>query len=356
MVFKSYQNQIVKEDLFLLVNSNFISAMEIKDSIFPKEKEEEFPWDDKALQAFKKVIREQGIKCRMDDIFLLGILRATKYDMQRSLKMLKNYYEVRIGYPQYFKDLLPSKLEHVLSLNCMQILPKPDSKGRFIYFNQIRKFDTSVTNGIDGTRCFLLTFDLMLNFHRTQENSVVIITDASGMALSHFLEMSPSFIYSLVNIFVKDTYPLRYKEIHYVNVSIMIKAILTMAFPLLPTKLKERLHLHSDMSTLHEFIHPDFLPLELGDNLPSDSSKFNNMIRANEEFFRKNEEYLRLYEEERNKHFSQGKFTYIGEDFEDEKVKKFLEKSEEKFKCYSDDPEAFMASLKQDSELEITHF
>ncbi|XP_023232463.1 alpha-tocopherol transfer protein-like [Centruroides sculpturatus] len=292
----------------------------------------------------------------MDDIFLLGILRARKYDMKRSLKLLKNYYEVRIQYPQYFKGLLLSKLEHVLSLNGIQILPKPDSKGRFIYFGQIGKWDTSVANITDLTRSFLYTFDLMLNFHRTQENSVVLITDASGMTLSHFLQMSPSFINSIVNIFLKDNYPLRYKEIHYVNVNIIIKAVLTMAFPLLPTKLKEKFHLHSDMSTLHEFIHPDFLPLELGGNLPSNASEFNNMIRANEEFFRKNEKYLRLYEEERDKHFSQGKFTYIGEDFEDKKVKKFLEKSKEKFKCYSDDPEAFMASLKQDSELEITHF
>ncbi|XP_023212620.1 alpha-tocopherol transfer protein-like [Centruroides sculpturatus] len=339
-----------------LETQSFISAMEIKDSIFPEEKEEEFPWDDKALQAFKKVIREQGIKCRMDDIFLLGILRARKYDMQRSLKMLKNYYEVRIQYPQYFKDLLPSKLEHVLSLNGIQILPKPDSKGRFIYFCQVSKWNTSVANGTDVNRHSLLTFDIMLNFHRTQENCVVIIVDAGGMTLSHFLQFTPSFINSTVNILLKDTYPLRYKDIHFVNVNIIIKAILTMAFPLLPTKLKERFHLHSDLSTLHEFIHPDFLPLELGGNLPSDPSKFKNMIRANEEFFRKNEEYLRLYEEERNKHFNQGKFTYVGEDFEDEKVKKFLEKSEEKFKCYSDDPEAFMASLKQDSELEITHF
>ncbi|XP_067141849.1 alpha-tocopherol transfer protein-like [Centruroides vittatus] len=202
----------------------------------------------------------------------------------------------------------------------------------------------------------MLIFDLMLNFHRTQENCIVIITDASGITLSHFLQWAPRFINSAFNVLLKDSYPLRYKEIHFVNMNIIIKAILTMTMPLLPAKLKKRLHFHSDMSTLHEFIHPDILPLELGGNLRLDPSEFNNMIRANEEFFRKNEEYLRLYEKEKNKHFSQGKFTYIGEYFEDEKVKKFLEKSEEKFKRYSDDPEAFMASLKQDSELEITHF
>ncbi|XP_023232500.1 clavesin-1-like [Centruroides sculpturatus] len=150
---------------------------------------------------------------------------------------------------------------------------------------------------------------------------------------------------------------MRYKAIHYVNMNVVIKAILSILLPLLPDKLRKRVHLHSDVGTLHEFISPDCLPLELGGNLPSfDPTEANNMLRSNEEFFRTNEEYVKLYEEETNKNFSQGTFRYVGEDLEDEKIKKFIEKSEEKFKCHTDNPEAFLAALKEDSEFEITHF
>ncbi|XP_023232494.1 alpha-tocopherol transfer protein-like [Centruroides sculpturatus] len=330
--------------------------MDIKSSIFEEDKEE-FPWDKNALKSFKKIIKDQGIKCCMDDIFLLGILRARKYEMGRSLQLLKNYYEIRLQYPQYFKDLLPSKLEQALSLNIMQFLPKPDQKGRYVFIFQFSKWDTSVANRFDMFRTVMLFSDLQLNLHRSQEKKFVIITNADGISISHFLQLTPSFFSSATNVLFRDSYQARFSEIHYVNLNIVIKAILSIFIPLLPSKLRDRVHLHSDMSTLHEFISPDCLPLEYGGNLLSfDPTAANNMIKANEEFFRKNEEYVKLYEEQRNKNFSQGTFRYVREEIEDEKLKKLIEKSEERFKSYSHDPEAFLAAMKEDSELEITHF
>ncbi|XP_023241055.1 alpha-tocopherol transfer protein-like isoform X2 [Centruroides sculpturatus] len=114
-----------------------MSVINIKNLIFEEEKEE-FSWDENALKAFKKVIRDQGFKFQMDDIFLLGFLRARKYDIERSLQLLKNYFKVRIEYPQYFKNLLPSKLGPALDLNMMQFLPKPDQDGSYIFVYQFQ--------------------------------------------------------------------------------------------------------------------------------------------------------------------------------------------------------------------------
>ncbi|XP_067134190.1 alpha-tocopherol transfer protein-like [Centruroides vittatus] len=206
-------------------------------------------------------------------------------------------------------------------------------------------------------RTVMMFFDLQLNLHRTQEKRIVIMVDAEGISVSHFLQVTPSFISSSANILFRDAYQARYIELHYVNVNVIIKAFLSILFPLLPSKLRDRVHLHSDMSTLHEFISPDCLPLEYGGNLPSfDPTAANNMLKANEEFFRKNEEYVKLYEEQKNKNFSQGTFRYVREDIEDEKLKQLIEKSEERYKCYSHDPEAFLDAMKEDSEFEITHF
>ncbi|XP_067123412.1 alpha-tocopherol transfer protein-like [Centruroides vittatus] len=329
--------------------------MNIKDSIFPEEKEE-FPWDETALIAFKKTIKDQGIKCCMDDIFLLGFLRARKFDLQRSLQLLKNYYNIRVNYPQYFKDLLPSKMEHVLNLNIMQCLPNPDQDGCYIYVFRFVNWNTSVAGVTDIIRAITLFLDFQLNFHRTQVKKIVCVIDTGGLNLSHFYHLSPRAISSLAMVFFKDSYHIRYKAIHYVSVNVILKALLSVFLPLLSEKLRKRIHLHSDMGTLHEFISPDCLPLEFGGNLSCfDPTDANNMLRSNEELFRRNEEYVKLYEEETNKNFSQGRFRYTGEDLEEEKIEKFIEKSEEKFKCHSDDPEAFLSALKEDSEFELTH-
>ncbi|XP_023213597.1 alpha-tocopherol transfer protein-like [Centruroides sculpturatus] len=99
--------------------------------MFPEQREE-FPWDEKALEHFKKLINENKLKCRMDDIFLLGFLRARKFNLERSLRLLKNYYSTRIKYPSFFKNLFPSNLENILPLNIIRILPKPDQHGRIV--------------------------------------------------------------------------------------------------------------------------------------------------------------------------------------------------------------------------------
>ncbi|XP_023241056.1 uncharacterized protein LOC111639401 [Centruroides sculpturatus] len=125
----------------------------------------------------------------------------------------------------------------------------------------------------------------------------------------------------------KNSYMIRYKAIHYVNLSIIIKAILSIIFPLLSTKLQKRLHLHSDMESLHKFISPDCLPSDYEGNLPSfDPTDANNMLKANEELFIRNEEYVKLYEEQLNSNFTEGTFRYIGEDAEEEKMKKIYRK------------------------------
>ncbi|XP_067124447.1 alpha-tocopherol transfer protein-like [Centruroides vittatus] len=293
----------------------------------------------------------------MDDIFLLGFLRARKYDIERSLQLLKNYFKVRVEYPEYFKNLLPSKLGPVLDLNITQFLPKPDQDGSYIYVFKFRNWDTSVANGIELLRVIMIVMDFQLNFHRTQEKKIVCIIDSAGVSLSHFYYFSPRIISSMVTFILRNSYMIRYKAIHYVNLSIIMKAILSVIFPLLSAKLQKRIHFHSDMESLHKFISPDYLPSDYGGNLSSfDPTDANNMIKSNEELFIKNEEYVKLYEEQINSNFTEGKFRYIGEDAEEEKIKKFIKKSEEKFKCHSDNPEAFIAALKQDCEFEITHF
>lgn len=337
--------------------------MNIKCSMFPEDSND-FPWDKSSLDNFKKLINENKIKCQMDDIFLLGFLRARKFDQQRSLQLLKNYYSIRKYYPNYFKNLLPSKLEHVLSLKAMQVLPKPDQKGRYLFVVQMGNWDTSIANSTDFFRTVMLFLDFQLNFHRTQQNRVVIIVNAEGISVRHFLQFSPRLLNSMISVIFRDSYQMRFEEIHYVNVNVILKALLSMFIPLLSQKLKKRLYLHTEMKTLHEFIHPQYLPAEYEGELPNfDPTEANEMIRENEEFFKINEEYVNLYKEMKSSEFNEGTFRYIGEDDQfkqvleqsDDQFEQTLKQSEIKFNRVSEDPEKFFSLFEQDSELEITH-
>ncbi|XP_023241051.1 alpha-tocopherol transfer protein-like isoform X2 [Centruroides sculpturatus] len=327
-----------------------MSGMKIKDLIFEEEKEE-FPWDENALKTFKNLIREQRITCLMDDVFLLGFLRATEFDLPSSLQLLKNYYNTRVNYPQYIKNLLPSKMEDVVNMNIFQYLPKPDQDGSYICFFRCANWDTSVANGIDVIRVILLIWDLQLNLHRTQENKIICIVDAEGFSLSHFYNFSPRVMSAFATLALTDSYPLRFREIHYVNMNVIFEAILTVFIPLLPDKIKKTIHLHSDITTLTDFISPDCLPSQLGGNLPPfDPNEANKMLKANEEFLRRNEEYVKLYEKS---------IKNCNEDTslcKDVNRKEFIEKAEEIFERHSNNPEDFLACMKENFEFDIDKF
>ncbi|XP_067141846.1 alpha-tocopherol transfer protein-like [Centruroides vittatus] len=324
--------------------------MKIKDSIFEEEKEE-FSCDENALKSFKNLIREQCITCLMDDIFLLGFLRATEFDLPSSLQLLKNYYNTRVNYPQYIKNLLPSKMEDVLNMNILQFLPKPDQYGSYIYFFRFANWDTSVANGIDVVRIILLILDLQLNLHRTQEKKITCIVDGEGLSLSHFRNYTPRIMSAFATIALADSYPLRIKAIHYVNMNVIYRAILSVFIPLLPDKVKKTIYIHSDIKTLADFISPDRLPSQVGGNLPPfDPSEANKMLKSNEEFYRRNEEYVKLYEKS---------IKDCNEDTSscnEVKTKEFIEKAEEIFERHSDNPEDFIACMKENFEFDIDNF
>ncbi|XP_023238868.1 alpha-tocopherol transfer protein-like [Centruroides sculpturatus] len=249
----------------------------------------EFTWDEVELEAFKKVIIERKLNHCMDDIFLLGFLRARKYNRDKALKLLKNYYYARRKYTNFFTNLNPLTLENALNFNFVQFLPNPDQDGRFIAVARISHWHTSIS-AMDVARCFFLFFDFQLNYHRTQVNGIVVIINTKDTTWKHVVQFTPNFIVSLLDT-LYDSYQIRYKEIHFVNMNRLFQAIMTIAYPLMPYKLRKRMHFHgSDMKSLHKFVNPKYLPADFDGQLSTfDTTKANQILKDNEEFFHINE-------------------------------------------------------------------
>ncbi|XP_067141838.1 alpha-tocopherol transfer protein-like [Centruroides vittatus] len=204
----------------------------------------------------------------MDDMFLLGFLRGMKFDVEGSLQLLRNYYSTRLEYPAFYKNLLPSKLEKALSSNCMKVLPQPDQNGRFICIGQLRHWDPSEVPLIDLYRVAFLLADLLFTLHQCQENGIVIILDSKGTTFRQLMEYTPRFIHNLVSLMSNDCIQLFMKEMHYVNLNVIASGLLKLSLPLLPAKLRNKIFPHSDIASLHKFIHPEYLPVEYGGELP----------------------------------------------------------------------------------------
>ncbi|XP_023214992.1 clavesin-1-like isoform X2 [Centruroides sculpturatus] len=234
--------------------------------------------------------REEQLKCRTDDIFLLSFLRARKYDRERALKLLKNYYSARKKYKDVFKDLRPSALQTCLQTGLMSY--KVLETGQIVGFGRVSHWDPTKVKLIDILRSVILLVDMELNDHPLQVNGVYVLIDVKTLSWRHFIQVNPRLLYLIVSS-LYQCIPLTYKGVHIVNVNKYLHAIAAMAFPFLPYKLKQRLHFHgSNMENLHKEIDPKCLPAEFGGDLPPfDESESNQKLRDMEEFFIENEKY-----------------------------------------------------------------
>ncbi|XP_023232466.1 alpha-tocopherol transfer protein-like [Centruroides sculpturatus] len=270
----------------------------------------------KHQQLFMAFRNENGLKCRMDDKFLLGFLRARKFNLERSLQLLKNYYSIRVKYSSIFKNLFPSKLESILPLNITRILPKPDQHGRIVILTEIERWNPSEVDILDVNRVLILLTDLMLNLHRTQVNGVVMIINTQGANIRHLLQYTPRFISKAIALLI--------------------------------------LNIHSEITTLHKFVHPEYLPIAYeGELLDFDSLEIIEILKQND-FFRQNEEYVKMYDEEVKRRFTEGTFKYIDQvnvNYEDKVIKEV----QEELNRIKEDPENYVIQYEKNALLEVTH-
>ncbi|XP_067134221.1 clavesin-1-like isoform X2 [Centruroides vittatus] len=275
--------------------SVFISESKMTLGIFidnSKNESSKYSWNDEDVQIFKNMIRKEQINCRMDDIFLLGFLRARKFDKERAIKLLKSYYSARERNKDIFKDFNPLAVKEYLDTKILGYTRQTDQKGRVIGFGRCPMWDPNKINFKTIVKCSLMFHDLTLCEHVMQVNGLVLILDAETLSWTHIIQLTPSTVYLIVSLFFKCC-QVRYKEIHVVNIGKFVHAFLAAFIPFLPYKIKKRIHLHSSgMESLHKFVDPKYLPVEYGGKLPPlDPTYFIEKLLEMQHFYVENEKF-----------------------------------------------------------------
>ncbi|GFT37412.1 CRAL-TRIO domain-containing protein [Trichonephila clavipes] len=82
-----------------------------------------------------------------------------------------------------------------------------------------------------------------------------------------------SWTYIVLEVVIRDSFlevhcvPVRYKELHFVNQSIIVKPCWAMLRPFLSEKLRNRAYFHSNVEELLNYFPPSVLPAEYGGDL-----------------------------------------------------------------------------------------
>ncbi|XP_063499357.1 clavesin-1 isoform X3 [Symphalangus syndactylus] len=137
---------------------------------------------------------------------------------------------------------------------------------KFIQGSQeLRKSGNSFT---DILRAILLSLEVLIEDPELQINGFILIIDWSNFSFKQASKLTPSIL-KLAIEGLQDSFPARFGGVHFVNQPWYIHALYTLIKPFLKDKTRKRIFLHgNNLNSLHQLIHPEFLPSEFGGTLP----------------------------------------------------------------------------------------
>ncbi|GFY80178.1 alpha-tocopherol transfer protein-like [Trichonephila inaurata madagascariensis] len=93
-----------------------------------------------ALEKFRKcILSDKNLKCPTNDEFLIQFLRARKYDVDKAMGLLHNYFNLIASHPEIFDKLDKEKMDKLTSSDFINILPFRDNDGCLVLTVKISK-------------------------------------------------------------------------------------------------------------------------------------------------------------------------------------------------------------------------
>ncbi|XP_077300130.1 alpha-tocopherol transfer protein-like isoform X2 [Arctopsyche grandis] len=241
----------------------------------------------KCLQELQDMIYEKG-ECtphRMDDSFLLRFLRARFFNIERSHRLLVNYYLFKEDNPQYHLDVEPLKLRHIGDDDVLSVPPYREQTGRRLMIYRIGNWDPNAYSIDEIFKATLTVLELGILEPRCQILGGVAIFDLENLTLQHTWQVTPSIASRMVQVMV-TSFPMKINGIHIINQPWLFETMYAVFKPLLSKRMSEKIYFHgTDMESLQKHIHPTCLPKKYGGVKPEfpytiwlDSLKHNKII------------------------------------------------------------------------------
>ncbi|XP_078253579.1 clavesin-1-like isoform X2 [Rhinoraja longicauda] len=170
---------------------------------------------------------------RTDDAFILRFLRARKFNHFEAFKLLAQYFQYRQQNLDMFKNFKADDpgIKRALMDGFPGVLQQTDHHGRKILVLFAANWDQSRNTFVDILRAILLSLEILIEDPELQINGFVLIIDWSNFTFKQASKLTPT--------------------------------ILRLAIEGL------QIFLHgNNLNSLHQLIHPEYLPSEFGGTLP----------------------------------------------------------------------------------------
>lgn len=241
------------------------------------------------------------------DEWLETFLIVGKNSMEKAKTRLDNYFTVRTTLSDWFTMPPPPEDRNIIdeSEYCINgWLPRVLPNGFIVYTERYVIPPSGNWSDIDMTAHFkrvVMMCDAITGLG-IKWRGVVLLLDEGNVNLN----MVTTFLGAIggfrkaINC-VQDCLPVRLHSIHLVNTVApnLQRAILGAVTPLLKGKLAQRIRIHENMKSLHEYIPVEYLPERYGGTSPDiEPSSLSNFIAGNKDWFA-SREWMKTNEDRR---------------------------------------------------------
>ncbi len=207
---------------------------------------------------------------RKDDKFLLRFLRARKFNVDNALHLYINYYKYHHKHADLLTNLHPSSVEHVFRSRLFGVVDARLRNGSKAFCLYPARWDVAELPPNDCYKAAMIILEKLMEDEENQVHGISIIDNMEGMPL-HVVSsfMRSEVIQKRALVELQDSFPIRFKGIHFLNEPWYLHIVLKLVKPFLKQKHRDRFFAHGyDVSGLHQHVNPQHLPGDFGGFLP----------------------------------------------------------------------------------------
>ncbi|XP_043654745.1 retinol-binding protein pinta [Drosophila teissieri] len=217
-------------------------------------------------------------------------LRTSKFDVERTKKKLKTFYQMRAERPEWFDNRDPQLPEIQELLKLGVFLPiGPDAEQRMVVVIRTAAHDPKLHSQNNVFKTSKMILDLLLKLDpETCARGMVAILDMQGVQLGHALQLNPKLIKRSVESWT--AYPCQPKLLEFTNAPRHVNFFLNTFRIFMTPKIRSRLFVRREGTS----VSCDQLPKELGGHGLSYkelSVKWKQLVEENADFYVEQDKY-----------------------------------------------------------------
>ncbi|KAL1500923.1 hypothetical protein ABEB36_006342 [Hypothenemus hampei] len=217
------------------------------------------------IQELRDMIFERG-ECdpeNTEDAFLLKFLRARRFIVRMAHRLLVNYHVFKETNPLYFTRPDFKKILDIGHSDIFSVPPYTDQDGRRILFFRLDQWNTAEFTPDDLFQAVIFLVQAAILEPRHQIQGGVCIIDVANLSTQHAWHLTPTVARNILAVGY-NSLPHRVEAVHVINGSRIFDYAFAILKPLLTDYVKQKIVIHQNLASLHEWIKPKFLPKRYG--------------------------------------------------------------------------------------------